>query len=74
MPQMQFTLPADVAAKLRKKAKARGLSVARYVAEVVRRDVASGWPRGFFDEVVGGWKGTALTRPAQGVFEQRDEF
>jgi hypothetical protein len=27
------------------------------------------WPEGFFEEVVGGWKGEPLERPDQGWFE-----
>lgn len=32
------------------------------------------WPVGFFEEVVGGWKGKSLTRAPQGKYEKRDEF
>ncbi|HKH45480.1 MAG TPA: hypothetical protein VKM72_12510 [Thermoanaerobaculia bacterium] len=46
----------------------------RIVAEMVRGGRASGWPAGFFDEVVGGWKGESLVRPEQHLPEVRDEL
>ncbi|HXQ21574.1 MAG TPA: hypothetical protein VN812_07870 [Candidatus Acidoferrales bacterium] len=50
------------------------MSVPGYVAEIVRRDVAAGWPPRFFEDVVGGWKGTPLERPLLGEPEARDEL
>ena len=32
------------------------------------------WPEGFFEEVVGGWKGEPLERPDQGWFEAMRTF
>jgi len=74
MTHVQLDIPASEVRKLRKKAAARGLSLSRYVTEIVRRDVTAAWPERFFDEVVGGWKGKALERPAQGALETRDEL
>ena len=39
---------------LRHRARSRRKTVSSYLAEIVRREVASGWPEGFFDDVVGG--------------------
>ena len=37
-------------------------------------EVAGEWPEGFFEEVVGGWKGEPLDRPEQGQAERRDRL
>ncbi len=72
MPQLHCYVPEELAARLRQRAEAHGLSVSRYLAEMVRRDVETSWPAHFFSEVVGGWQGEALTRPAEGEPEVRD--
>jgi hypothetical protein len=74
MPQIQLDLPDDVVEEVRRQAETRGVSVNRIVAEMVRSGRASAWPAGFFDEVVGGWKGEPLVRPAQHLPEVRDEL
>jgi hypothetical protein len=74
MTHVQLDIPASMVRKLRKKAAARGLSLSRYVTELVQREVAEAWPDRFFDEVVGGWKGKPLERPPQGALETRDEL
>jgi hypothetical protein len=74
MTHVQLDIPASMVRKLRKKAGARGLSLSRYVTELVQREVAGAWPERFFDEVVGGWKGKPLERPPQGTLETRDEL
>jgi hypothetical protein len=72
MPQLHFYVPDTMAKQLRGRARALGLSVSRYLATVVRRDLGEGWPKGFFEEVVGGWKGKALKRSPQGTIEERE--
>jgi hypothetical protein len=74
MTHVQLDIPVNMVRKLRKKAAARGLSLSRYVTELVQREVTGAWPDRFFDEVVGGWKGKPLERPPQGVLETRDEL
>ena len=74
MTHVDLEIPDDVASKLRERAEQLGMSVPRYVAEIVCREVAAGWPPRFFQEVVGGWKGTPLERPPQGEPEARDEL
>jgi hypothetical protein len=56
------------------RAKAAGKSLSSYLADLVVHDVADGWPEGFFEEVVGGWKGQPLRRPRQGRVERRDRL
>ncbi len=72
MAQMHFYVPDPVARELRARAKALGLTVSRYLANVVRREVGQGWPAGYFEEVVGRWEGEPLRRPPQGEHEDRE--
>ncbi len=72
MPQLHLYVPDEVASQVKAKASALGLSVSRYLADLVRRDVDVGWPDEFFEDVVGGWVGEPLTRPSQGTHEERD--
>lgn len=72
MPQLHLYVPEDVAAKVREKAKARNLTVSRYLAELIKREVGEGWPEGYFERVCGKWEGEfpELTRDEP---EQLDE-
>jgi hypothetical protein len=54
VPQLHFYVPEDVAEAVRRGAQARNLPVSRYLAEIVRREVA-GWPEEF-EDVLGGWQ------------------
>ncbi len=73
MPQLHFYVPEPVAQKIKERALEYGVSTSKYLAELVQRDLdIADWPDGFFDEVVGGWQGEALQRPAQGDYEERD--
>jgi hypothetical protein len=74
MPQLYFYVSEDVAERIRQEAVASDLSVSRYLAELVKREVSPNWPKGFFEEVVGGWRGERLERPSQGNFEQREDL
>ena len=71
MPQLHLYLPESDAIKIRQRAKRVGLSISQYLAELVKREIQSAWPEGFFDHVVGGWQGAPLQRPAQLPFESR---
>ena len=63
MPQLHTYVPARLAARVVARAKARGVPVSRYLADLIRRDVDLGWPDTYFDHVVGSWKGSPLQRP-----------
>ena len=71
MPQLHLYVPEDVAERLRERAKARDLSVSKYLAQIVEREVAVGWPDEYFAEVIGGWVGEPLQRPEQLPLEER---
>lgn len=57
MPQLHLYVPEEVAVRLRERAKAQGLSLSKYLAEVVAKEVVGGWPVGYFESVVGSWRG-----------------
>ena len=56
------------------RARAAGKSLSSYLAGLVVHEVAGEWPEGFFEEIVGGWKGEPLQRPKQGRAERRDRL
>ncbi len=74
VPQLYLYIPGDLAAQVRRRAEAQGVSVSRYLAELVAKDIPSGWPSNFFREVVGGWVGERLRRAAQPKLERRDKL
>ena len=74
MPQLYTYVPKSLAARVTARAKARGVAVSRYLADLIRHDVELGWPDGFFDRVAGGWKGRPLRRAPQGRPEDRETW
>jgi post-segregation antitoxin (ccd killing protein) len=56
VPQLHLYVPADVAAELRARARARGTSVSKLLAEIVTRDARRAWPEGWLDRVAGAWR------------------
>lgn len=74
MPQMHFYVSDELAERVRQRAAASRLSVSKYLAGLVKSEVGSGWPEGYFEAVVGGWKGEPLERPPQGDFEDRNHL
>lgn len=61
MPQLHLYVSKELAEALMQKAKAQNMSVSRYLAEIVRREVGSSWPEGF-EQALGGWRGEAPQR------------
>ena len=74
MPQLHLYVPKELANEVARRAQLRGMSVSRFLADLVRREVASGWPVGYFEQVAGGWVGEPLERPDQGAHELREEL
>ena len=72
MPQLHFYVSNDLAEKIKQAAQVADVSVSRYLANLVKREVAADWPEYFFEEVVGGWVGEPLQRPPQGELEDRE--
>lgn len=72
MPQLHLYVPEKEATELRSRARAAGMSLSKYLASLVGRELHKGWPAGYFETVVGGWKGEPLERPSQGPLQERD--
>lgn len=72
MPQLHLYIPDDLAERIQNEAQAANVSVSRYLAELVRREMTPEWPEGYFEEVIGGWQGEPLLRAPQGEFEERE--
>jgi hypothetical protein len=72
MAQLHCYVPDAVAQQAQRRAAQSGLSLSRYLAELVKRDacVSAGWPEGYFD-LFGTWQGAPLERPAQLPLEAR---
>ncbi len=74
MPQLHLYVPEEIADAAKAKARAAGKTLSAYLSELVREEVGGEWPTGFFESVVGGWKGDRLRRPRQGSLEKRDRI
>ena len=74
MPQLHLYVPDEVASLVRQRARARRMTVSGYLAELVRREVAAGWPPGFFDGIVRGWAGKPPSRPPPRRSESRERL
>ena len=73
MPQLHCYVPEEVAAQFQQKAKHAHLSVSKYLAKLIKNEIASQWPEGYFD-LFGSWEGDPLERPEQGIYEKREEL
>ena len=72
MAQLHCYVPEEIAQQAQRRATQSGLSLSRYLAELVKRDtsVSAAWPEGYFD-IFGKWEGAALERPAFVPLEER---
>ena len=73
MAQLHCYLPDEIASRLQEKARMSHMSVSKYLAFLVRKELDNQWPEEFF-ELCGAWRGQALTRPEHGVYEDRGEM
>ncbi len=71
MAQLHFYIPDAVADKIKLKADHAHLSVSKYLAELVKREVINQWPEDYFEKL-GKWEGEPLQRPNQEAYEQRE--
>ena len=74
MPQLNLYVNDELAERIRHAAEDAQLSISRYLAELIRREVETEWPEGYFTDVIGGWVGEPLERAPQGDFEAREGF
>ena len=72
MAQLHCYVPKEIAQQAQRRASQSGLSLSRYLAELVKRDAQTSatWPEGYFD-IFGKWEGTPLERPSQLPLEVR---
>ena len=73
MPQLHCYVPDEIAAQFQQKAEHAHLSVSKYLAKLIKNEIASQWPEGYFD-LFGSWEGDPLERSEQGVYEKREEL
>ncbi len=73
MPQLHCYVPDKTADKLHHKAEQAHLSLSKYLAQLIQKDLDDQWPDNYFD-LFGSWEGEALQRPSQGTVEERDEL
>ena len=72
MPQLHLYVPETTAELLKRRAAERGLTLSKYLAEVVRQEAdGEEWPEDFFEDVLGAWEGE-LRRSPQGLYEERE--
>ncbi len=71
MPQLHCYVAEEVAIQLQHKAEQVHLSISKYLALLIQKDVGTQWPEGYFD-LFGAWEGDALQRPEQGEHELRE--
>jgi hypothetical protein len=71
MAQLHFYVPDKVAQEIRRKALQARLPLSRYLANLISREIETGWPEGYFEQVVGAWQGEPLIREPEGEIEQR---
>ena len=74
MPQLHFSVSEDIAEKVKSRALHSNMTVSRYLADIISREVGDRWPPGFFDHVAGSWQGPPLKRPPQGEYEAREQL
>ena len=55
MPQLHLYVSDDVATVLRERARERGTSLSKLLAEIVTRDARRVWPEGWLERVAGAW-------------------
>jgi len=71
MPQLHFYVPDEVAEQIKARAALAQQPVSRYVAELVKRDIAQGWPKGYFERITNASEGAAMNHEPSGLPEER---
>jgi len=73
MPQLHCYIPESTLVKLQQKAEQAHLSISKYLALLIQKDIVNQWPENYFD-LFGSWEGDALERTEQGDYENREYF
>ncbi|MBF0218898.1 MAG: hypothetical protein HQL49_05135 [Gammaproteobacteria bacterium] len=73
MSQLHCYVADELAQQFQKRAEAQHLSVSKYLAQLVQREVSAGWPENYFSQLVV-LRDEPLQRFEQGGFESRVEL
>ena len=75
MSQLHFYVPDEIEAQIRLQAKRAKLSLSKYLAEIVKREIGTQnqWPVGYF-ELFDAWQGEPQTRPPEWHLDTRQSF
>ena len=65
MPQLHFSVDEATAKQLESKARQAGLTLSRYLARLIGRDVGDHWPAGYVDRVFGSCADNPIEEPAE---------
>lgn len=63
MPQLHFSISDSLAERLRQLASASGMTLSRYLADMITEKVADRWPEDYLDSVVGVCANDPLEEP-----------
>jgi hypothetical protein len=74
MSQLHFYVSEQIEARIRARAEQAHMPLSRYLAELVKREVADEWPDGYAETVIGKWQGEPLKREPEGDYEQRPKL
>ncbi|HFE36984.1 MAG TPA: hypothetical protein ENK06_01020 [Gammaproteobacteria bacterium] len=71
MPQLHCYVPETTLKQLQQKAEQAHLSISKYLALLIQKDLSSQWPKDYF-ELFGSWEGESLKRAEQGDYDDRE--
>jgi len=63
MPQLYFSVDEHTAQELAERAAARGETLSKYLASIVRKAVPDEWPAGYLNSVIGSCADSPLEEP-----------
>jgi hypothetical protein len=63
MPQLHFSVDDRTAHELAERAAARGETLSKYLASIVKRAVPDEWPAGYLESVIGSCADSPLQEP-----------
>ena len=63
MPQLHLTVDPETARELSRRAAEKGISLSRYLAELVRQEVPDRWPADYLEGVIGACAADPLAEP-----------
>jgi hypothetical protein len=71
MAQLHFYIPDDLAERVKARAAQARMPVSRYVAELVKREVGSGWPKDYFKRIASRSSAAVIVHEPSGPPEER---